>query len=89
MQFSLKFLQAALPPCVAELNPEIFSCESAATNQGFVTSAVVQQLLKVGRGEQKNLPGILVRMIAEVLTACSSYSCFQLNQKVFVDEVTH
>lgn len=88
MQFSLKFLGAALPRCVAELNPEIFSCESVATKQGFVTSAMVQQLPKVGRVEQKNLPGMLVRMIVEVLTACSSCSCFQLNQKVFVDEVT-
>lgn len=54
MQFSLKFLGAALPRCVAELNPEIFNCESVATKHGFVTSAVVHQLLKVGRGEQKN-----------------------------------
>lgn len=38
---------------MAELNPEIFNCESVATKHGFVISAVVHQLLKVGRGEQK------------------------------------
>lgn len=52
-KLSLKFLGAALPCCMAELNPEIFNCESVATKHDFVTSAVVHQLLKVGRGEQK------------------------------------
>lgn len=77
MQFPLKSPGAALPRCTAELNPEVFSCESVATKHTSETSAMLQELPKVGRGEQK-----AAREAGAEDTggfACSSSSCFQLN----------
>ncbi len=78
MPFPLKSLGAALPHCTAELDPEVFGCESVATKHSLEASAMVQELPKVGRGKQSAARSAGADG-SRGLAAGSSRCCFQLN----------
>jgi len=78
MPFPLKSLGAALPHCTAELDPEVFGCESVVTKHSLEASAMVQELLKVGRGKQNTTRNAGADG-SRGLAAGSSRCCFQLN----------